>query len=81
MKHGHGLSEPYGAPRQYRQRAPYPLPAAPEETRAVRPHSPYGPPQSHPGGGGPGVNTRIAGLEAELEQLRRTMGQHPPEQR
>ncbi len=52
----------------------------PEDTRAVHPHSPYGPPQPQRGPGGPGANTRIAGLEAELEQLRRTMGR-PPEQR
>lgn len=72
--------QPYGVPQQqpYPQRPPYPLPAAPEDTRAVRPHSPYGEPQQKPG---PGANTRIAGLEAELEQLRRNMGQRPPDQR
>ncbi|OUC81899.1 S1 family peptidase [Streptosporangium minutum] len=78
-QHGqHG--QPYGVPQQqpYPQRPPYPLPAAPEDTRAVRPHSPYGEPQQKPG---PGANTRIAGLEAELEQLRRNMGQRPPDQR
>ncbi|WP_433375010.1 trypsin-like peptidase domain-containing protein [Streptosporangium sp. CA-115845] len=73
--------QPYGAPpQQYQQRPPYPLPAGPE-TRAVRPQSPYGPPQPRQGSGGPGANTRIAGLEAELEQLRRNMGRRPPEQR
>ncbi|MER5319906.1 serine protease [Streptosporangium roseum] len=78
-QHGqHG--QPYGVPPQqpYPQRPPYPLPAAPEDTRAVRPQSPYGAPQQKPG---PGANTRIAGLEAELEQLRRNMGQRPPDQR
>ncbi|MER5423093.1 serine protease [Streptosporangium roseum] len=71
--------QPYGVPQQqpYPQRPPYPLPAAPEDTRAVRPQSPYGTPQQKPG---PGANTRIAGLEAELEQLRRNMGQRPPDQ-
>lgn len=72
--------QPYGVPQQqpYPQRPPYPLPAAPEDTRVVRSHSPYGEPQQKPG---PGANTRIAGLEAELEQLRRNMGQRPPDQR
>ncbi|MDP9861074.1 MULTISPECIES: S1 family peptidase [Streptosporangium] len=73
--------QPYGVPPQqqpYQQRPPYPLPPAPEDTRAVRPQSPYGTPQHRPG---PGANTRIAGLEAELEELRRNMGQRPPDQR
>lgn len=65
--------------------------AAPEDRRGVPPQPPYGAPhqqqpsqqppyppgQSQPG---PGANTRIAGLEAELEQLRRTMGHRPPDQ-
>ncbi|MFF5206499.1 trypsin-like peptidase domain-containing protein [Streptosporangium sp. NPDC000396] len=76
-------AQPYGVPQQHaphqhhQQRPPYPLPAAPEDTRAVRPQPPYGtPPQHKPG---PGANTRIAGLEAELEELRRNMRQRPAE--
>ncbi|MGW4424347.1 trypsin-like peptidase domain-containing protein [Streptosporangium sp. NPDC004631] len=83
--------QPYGVSQHYRQRPPYPLPAAPEDRGAVPPQPPYGAPHQQPPSQpppyppaqpqpGPGANTRIAGLEAELEQLRRTMGHRPPDQ-
>ncbi|MBB4940486.1 TolA-binding protein [Streptosporangium album] len=49
-----------------------------ESSSPILPWVLYGAPQQNPG---PGANTRIAGLEAELEQLRRTLGQRPPDER
>ncbi|GAA3038772.1 trypsin-like peptidase domain-containing protein [Streptosporangium longisporum] len=85
---GHGQyppqAQPYGAPQHpypQQQRPAYPYPGAPEDTRAVRPQSPYGYEQPRRGPAGPGADTRIAGLEAELEELRRNMAQRPPDHR
>ncbi|MFI6513112.1 trypsin-like peptidase domain-containing protein [Streptosporangium sp. NPDC050855] len=84
---GHGQyppqAQPYGAPQHpYPQQQPaHPYPGAPGDTRAVRPRSPYGSEQPRRGPAGPGADTRIAGLEAELEELRRSMAQRPPDHR
>ncbi|MET9067826.1 trypsin-like peptidase domain-containing protein [Streptosporangium sandarakinum] len=76
----YGGHDPYGGPRQpvHSRRSPHPLPMGPEGGPAVAPQPPYGqaPPRS-----GPGADTRIAGLEAELERLRRDIGRHPDDGR
>ncbi|MEU1877499.1 trypsin-like peptidase domain-containing protein [Streptosporangium sp. NPDC020072] len=95
---GGALGGPSAGAQAYQQRPPYPLPPGSEETRSVRPHAqqygappqiqgpqaqgPQAPQAQAPRAQGPGANTRIAGLEAELEELRRSMGQQrPPERR